>query len=72
MDKDDVSERVKVREIKVLSDNHYVLRKATYDCVSWCNGRHMTFAWCSLFSVALTDVYIRLCSMGVIHDWRIF
>ncbi len=31
MDKDDVSERVKVREIKVLSDNHYVLRKATYD-----------------------------------------
>jgi hypothetical protein len=31
----------------------------------------MTFAWCSLFSVALTDVYIRLCSMGIIHDWRI-
>ena len=47
------------------------VRKAAYDCVSWCNGRHMLFAWCSLFSVALTDVYIRLCSMGVIHDWRI-
>jgi hypothetical protein len=48
------------------------VRKAAYDCVSWCNGRHMLFAWCSLFSVALTDVYIRLCSTGVIHDWRIF
>ena len=47
------------------------VRKAAYDCVSWCNGRHMLFAWCSLFSVALTDLYIRLCAMGVIHDWRI-
>ena len=48
------------------------VRKAAYDCVSWCNGRHMLFAWCSLFSVALTDLYIRLCSMGVIHDVRFF
>jgi hypothetical protein len=24
-----------------------------------------------LFGVALTDVYVRLCSMGVITDWRI-
>jgi hypothetical protein len=47
------------------------VRKTAYDCVSWCNRRHMLFAWCSLFSVALTDVYIRLCSMGIIHDWRI-
>ncbi|HWE29131.1 MAG TPA: succinate dehydrogenase [Polyangia bacterium] len=47
------------------------VRKATYDCVSCLNRRHMLFAWCSLFSVALTDLYIRLCSMGVIHDWRI-
>jgi hypothetical protein len=47
------------------------VRKTAYDCVSWCNRRHMLFAWCSLFSVALTDLYIRLCSMGVISDWRI-
>ncbi len=47
------------------------VRKTAYDCVSWCNARHMVFAWCSLFSVALTDLYIRLCAMGVIHDWRI-
>jgi hypothetical protein len=31
----------------------------------------MLFAWCSLFGVALTDVYVRLCSMGVISDLRI-
>jgi nudix-type nucleoside diphosphatase (YffH/AdpP family) len=31
MDKDDVAGRVKVREMKVLSDNHYILRRATYD-----------------------------------------
>ena len=35
------------------------------------NRSHLLWAWCSLFSVALTDVYIRLCAMGVIHDMRI-
>ena len=36
------------------------------------NSHHMLWAWCSLFSVALTDVYIRLCAMGVLHDVRLF
>lgn len=36
------------------------------------NSNHMLWAWCSLFSVALTDVYIRLCAMGIIHDPRLF
>jgi nudix-type nucleoside diphosphatase (YffH/AdpP family) len=31
MDKDDVDDRVRLRELKVLSDHHYVLRKATFD-----------------------------------------
>ncbi len=47
-------------------------RKKVYDCVSCLNARHMTWAWCSLFWVAFSDVYIRLCAMGVWHDWRIF
>jgi hypothetical protein len=47
------------------------VRKAAYDCVSCFNRRHMFFAWTSLFSVALADLYVRLCSMGIIHDWRI-
>jgi hypothetical protein len=36
------------------------------------NRNHQLWAWCSLFGVALTDVYIRLCAMGVIHDLRLF
>ena len=47
------------------------LRKKVYDCVSCLNRRHMLWAWTSLFGVALADLYIRLCSMGVIRDWRI-
>ena len=36
--------------------------------VTWLNERHMRFAWLSLIWVALSDVYVRLVSMGVIHD----
>jgi len=35
------------------------------------NEQHPVFAWLSLFSVGLTDLYIRLVSMGIIRDWRI-
>jgi hypothetical protein len=35
------------------------------------NERHPMYAWLSLFSVGLTDLYIRLLSMGVIRDLRI-
>ena len=45
--------------------------EACYNCTSALNRRHMLFAWMSLFSVGLTDVYIRLCSLGVITDYRI-
>jgi len=48
------------------------VRSACYNCSSMLNGRHMLFAWCSLFSVALSDVYVRLCSMGILTDVRIF
>ena len=45
--------------------------RKTYDCVSCLNRRHMTWAWFSLFWVLFTDIYIRLCAMGIWHDWRI-
>ena len=48
------------------------IRKKTYDCSSCLNRRHGLMAWCSLAWVAFTDIYIRLCSMGVWTDWRIF
>jgi len=43
-----------------------------YACVSGLNGRHQVFSWCSLVSVMGSDLYVRLCSMGVISDLRIF
>ena len=48
------------------------VRKQAYDCVSCLNRRHMTWAWCSLFWVAFSDLYVRMCSMGIWTDWRIF
>jgi hypothetical protein len=47
------------------------VRKVAYDCVSCLNGRHMLFAWCSLFMVAFCDLYVRMCAMGIWTDWRI-
>jgi hypothetical protein len=44
---------------------------ACYTCTSALNRRHMLFAWLSLFSVGLTDAYIRLCSMGIFTDVRL-
>ena len=45
--------------------------KKAYDCVSCLNRRHMQWAWVSLFMVGFSDLYIRLCSMGIWTDWRI-
>ena len=47
------------------------VRKLAYDCSSVCNRGHMNWAWCSLITVAFTDVYIRLCAMGIWTDLRI-
>jgi hypothetical protein len=43
-----------------------------YACVTSLNSRHMPFAWCSLVSVMFADLYVRLCSMGVWSDPRLF
>jgi hypothetical protein len=48
------------------------VRKKTYDCVSCLNRGHMRWAWLSLFWVAFSDIFIRLCAMGVWHDVRLF
>ncbi|HEX3867102.1 MAG TPA: hypothetical protein VHV78_10125 [Gemmatimonadaceae bacterium] len=48
------------------------VRKKAYDCSSCLNRWHMKWAWMSLFGVAFSDLYVRLCSMGVWTDWRIF
>ena len=43
-----------------------------WHCSSCLNRRHMLWAWMSLCSVMFADVYVRLCSMGVWRDWRLF
>jgi hypothetical protein len=51
--------------------SRYPVRKACYDGCSALNRRHQRWAWMSLFGVAFSDIYVRMCAMGVWHDWRI-
>ena len=46
-------------------------RAALWKGFSFMNERHMHFAWASLISVGLTDLYIRLLATGAITDLRI-
>ena len=45
-------------------------RSFGYRCASCLNRRHMLWAWTSLTWVTFSDVYIRLCAMGIWTDWR--
>jgi len=47
------------------------VRQKAYFCVGRFTRRHMTWAWFSLVWVAFSDLYVRLCSMGIWTDWRI-
>jgi hypothetical protein len=42
-----------------------------YACSTALNYKHQLFAWSSLFSVAFSDIYIRMCSMGIWSDPRL-
>jgi hypothetical protein len=46
-------------------------RSVMYQCAGAFNRNHMQWARLSLVMVAFSDLYIRLCSMGIWHDWRI-
>ena len=48
------------------------VQAASYQCVSCLNRKHMIWAWMSLFWVAFSDIYVRLLSMGVWTDLRLF
>ena len=43
-------------------------RYKTWSIVSFLNEHHMAWAWWSLGAVCFADLYVRLCSMGVIQD----
>ena len=46
-------------------------RHTAWQWLSVLNGRHMLFAWISLITVGLTDLYVRLVASGVITDLRL-
>ena len=48
------------------------VRYRLWTWVSKLNARHANYAWSSLFSVALVDLYIFLLASGVIDDPRFF
>jgi len=48
------------------------VNRVAYQCASCLNRGHMIWAWCSLFGVAFADVYVRLVSMGIWTDLRIW
>ena len=48
------------------------VRHKAWEGISAINKNHMLWAWLSLFSVALTDLYVRLLVWGVLRDFRFF
>jgi hypothetical protein len=48
------------------------VRHGLWKLVTVLNERHQVLAWSSLFSVALTDLYIRAVASGAITDARLF
>lgn len=47
------------------------IRRAAYNCASCFNRKHMNWAWMSLLWVGFSDIYVRLCSMGIFTDLKI-
>jgi hypothetical protein len=46
-------------------------RLRAYSWLSVLNRQHALWAWLSLFSLLITDIYIRLLLAGVVTDLRI-
>jgi len=46
------------------------IRHHIWNKVSFLNGKHMLFAWISLFWVGFSDLYVRLVSMGLWVDYN--
>lgn len=44
-------------------------RYQAFQGVSWLNNRHALWAWASLIWVALSDLYIRLVTSGILQDY---
>ena len=47
------------------------VHRGAYYCVSGLNRGHMLWAWMSLCMVMFSDVYVRMCAMGIWTDLRL-
>ncbi|MDT0342484.1 hypothetical protein [Streptomyces litchfieldiae] len=57
---------------KLKSFSRHPVRYRLWTWVSRLNGHHMTLAWVSLFSLALSDLYVYLLATGAFDDPRLF
>ncbi|MDQ4084692.1 MAG: hypothetical protein M3165_02650 [Actinomycetota bacterium] len=57
---------------RLRSFSKHPVRYRLWGLVSRLNARHAQWAWLSLFSVALTDLYVYLLATGTISDVRFF
>jgi hypothetical protein len=48
------------------------VRYQAWTFVSKLNGKHSVYAWASLFSVAIADLYVLLLATNVFDDPRFF
>jgi hypothetical protein len=60
--------RINCYSCSVASKTRYGIWKQ----VSFLNSRHSLYAWASLISVMVTDIYIRSVASGMIEDFRFF
>ena len=44
------------------------VRHKAWSWLTILNEHHMGWAWVSLFAVCFADLYVRLCSMGMVQD----
>ena len=54
---------------------HFSKHPVRYQMWTWVsklNGNHARYAWLSLFSVAIADLYVLLVSSGAFNDPRFF
>jgi hypothetical protein len=47
-------------------------RHGLWEKITHLNENHKLWAWCSLFSVVITDLYVRGLATGFIHEVRLF
>ena len=70
--KDDWKRSPRITAGRLNNFSSHPVRYWAWTKVSWLNARHMQFAWITLGTLMLTDLYIWLVAAGVFSDLRIY